>query len=204
MTWSPDVAIGFEPSVRPAMVRNRIAIRRELGGMLLAARRAGGVVVDSEYFGAEFERLVFYDVVMRPHHGRTSHVGLLSYPQFSVVALGRCGRSPKFRARDVARLRAVIPVLSVAHHHNLLVRDSARDATTRNDGAIQDAVASLTPREREVLSYLHLGYTNQQIALALGSAPRTVRNQLSSVYEKLNVSGRAEAVAVERALSYLR
>ena len=40
----------------------------------------------------------------------------------------------------------------------------------------------LTEREREVLGYLHLGYTNQQIAAALGSAPRTVRNQLSSAY----------------------
>lgn len=49
--------------------------------------------------------------------------------------------------------------------------------------------------EREVLGDLHLGYTNEQIARALGTAPRTVRNQLSRVYEKLGVSGRAEAVA---------
>ena len=59
----------------------------------------------------------------------------------------------------------------------------------------RDLSAALTPREYEVWSYLHLGYTNEQIALALGSAPRTVRNQLSRVYEKLGVSGRAEAVA---------
>jgi DNA-binding NarL/FixJ family response regulator len=57
----------------------------------------------------------------------------------------------------------------------------------------------LSAREREVLSYLHLGYTNQQIALALGSAPSTVRNQLSRVYEKLGVSSRAEAVGVSAA-----
>jgi DNA-binding NarL/FixJ family response regulator len=57
------------------------------------------------------------------------------------------------------------------------------------------AAARLTPREREVLGYLHLGYSNQQIALALGSAPRTVRNQLSRVYDKLGVGTRAEAVA---------
>ncbi len=56
-------------------------------------------------------------------------------------------------------------------------------------------LAALSKREREVVGYLGLGYTNQEIALALGSAPRTVRNQLSRVYEKLGVSGRAEAVA---------
>ena len=56
-----------------------------------------------------------------------------------------------------------------------------------------DRLIALTPREREVLGYLRLGYTNAQIACALGSAERTVRNQLSSVYEKLGVATRAEA-----------
>jgi DNA-binding CsgD family transcriptional regulator len=196
-----EFAIGFEPSVRVAMEQNRIAIRREFVPMLPVARLAGGVAVDSEFFGAEFERLVSYDVMIRPHHGRTTLMGFLSYRQMSAVVLGRCRGSPNFRARDIASLRAVIPVLSVAHHHHELARGSGRGAT-ENGGATQDVLALLTPREREVLSYLHLGYTNRQIALALSSAPRTVRNQLSSIYAKLGVSGRAEAVAVERALYY--
>jgi len=58
------------------------------------------------------------------------------------------------------------------------------------------APTPLSEREREVLSYLPLGYTNRQIAQALGSATRTVRNQLSRAYEKLGVGSRAEAVAV--------
>jgi len=197
-----DAAVGFEPSVRSAMAENRVAITREFGRMLPEARRAGGIVVDSEYFGAEFERLVTYDVIMRPHRGRTTLLGVLSYRQVSAVALGRCGRSPSFRARDMACLRAAIPVLRVAKHHRLIARGSAHGAARNDDDAsTRSAVARLTPREREVLSYLHLGYTNQQIALALGSSPRTVRNQLSSIYAKLEVSGRTEAVAVERALS---
>jgi DNA-binding CsgD family transcriptional regulator len=195
-----NVAVGFEPNVRAAMASNRIAITREFGRMLPAARNAGGVVVDSEYFGAEFEHLVTYDVIMRPHRGRTTLLGVLSYRQVSAVALGRCAGSRKFRAREIASLREVLPVLRVAEHRHLLARSSACGAT-QNDGATQDAIASLTPREREVLSYLHLGYTNQQIALALGSSPRTVRNQLSNIYRKLEVSGRTEAVAVERALA---
>ncbi|MDD9947519.1 MAG: LuxR C-terminal-related transcriptional regulator [Myxococcales bacterium] len=54
----------------------------------------------------------------------------------------------------------------------------------------------LSPRELEVLSYLPLGYTNKQIALALGTSAGTVRNQLSNAYLKLGVACRAEAVGV--------
>jgi DNA-binding CsgD family transcriptional regulator len=56
----------------------------------------------------------------------------------------------------------------------------------------------LTERERELLSYLGLGYTNEQIASACGVSPYTVRNQLSRAYSKLGVATRAEAVAALR------
>jgi len=54
----------------------------------------------------------------------------------------------------------------------------------------------LTPRERDVLEYLCLGYTNREIALACGSSPNTVRNQLVSIFAKLGVTTRSEAVGV--------
>jgi DNA-binding CsgD family transcriptional regulator len=54
----------------------------------------------------------------------------------------------------------------------------------------------LTPREADILSYLPLGYTNAQIATALGTSPRTVRNQLGGLFEKLGVATRAEAAAL--------
>ncbi len=47
-----------------------------------------------------------------------------------------------------------------------------------------------------MVDYLHLGYTNEQIGLALGTRPRTVRNQLTAVYRKLGVATRAEAVGL--------
>ena len=53
----------------------------------------------------------------------------------------------------------------------------------------------LSPRERELVQYLRLGYTNREIALACGTSFRTVRNQLSHLFQKLEVSTRSEAVA---------
>jgi predicted ATPase/DNA-binding CsgD family transcriptional regulator len=54
----------------------------------------------------------------------------------------------------------------------------------------------LTIREIDVLRLLVEGRSNPQIAEALFISPRTVQTHLTSCYGKLNVSGRAEAVAI--------
>ncbi|PZU39350.1 MAG: DNA-binding response regulator [Microbacterium sp.] len=56
----------------------------------------------------------------------------------------------------------------------------------------------LTPREREVLGMVSRGRTNEHIAETLGLSIKTVRNIVSSVFAKLGVSTRAQAVAVAR------
>jgi len=53
----------------------------------------------------------------------------------------------------------------------------------------------LTDREREVLAELVRGHTNQRIADELDISPKTVMHHTTSVYRKLGVRGRAEAVA---------
>lgn len=52
---------------------------------------------------------------------------------------------------------------------------------------------ALSARELDVLRGLAGGLANKQIALRLGISARTVRNHVSSIYQKLQVSGRAEA-----------
>ena len=52
----------------------------------------------------------------------------------------------------------------------------------------------LTEREREVLTLLAQGYTNPAIAEQLVLSPKTVRNHVSSIFSKLQVAGRAEAI----------
>jgi len=53
---------------------------------------------------------------------------------------------------------------------------------------------ALTPREEQVLQLLVEGKAVRQIALELGIAPSTVKNHVQSIYGKLQVSNRAEAV----------
>jgi two-component system response regulator DesR len=57
----------------------------------------------------------------------------------------------------------------------------------------QDAVA-LSDREREVVSLMVTGATNREIAARLHLSPHTVKEHTSSLYRKLRVRNRAEAV----------
>lgn len=53
----------------------------------------------------------------------------------------------------------------------------------------------LTAREREVLQLVAEGHTDREVANTLVLSPRTVNRHLSNILVKLNVSGRAAAVA---------
>jgi two-component system NarL family response regulator len=54
----------------------------------------------------------------------------------------------------------------------------------------------LTSREQQVLALVVEGAGNAQIARRLGIAGGTVKNHISSIFEKLGVTQRTEAVAV--------
>jgi len=58
----------------------------------------------------------------------------------------------------------------------------------------EGARASLSDREREVLGLVAQGATNREIAERLFLSPHTVKDHTSSLYRKLKVRNRAEAV----------
>ena len=61
----------------------------------------------------------------------------------------------------------------------------------------------LTPKEQEVLRFLTKGITNKEIAKALLISEKTVSSHLNSIFKKLNVNRRLQAIlyAIERGLS---
>ncbi|MCU1682278.1 MAG: DNA-binding response regulator, NarL/FixJ family, contains and domain [Amycolatopsis sp.] len=75
------------------------------------------------------------------------------------------------------------------------------DIATRVLGFFNSAQQSLDPvfpeltgREREVLALIAAGRSNPVIAQTLSLSPKTVRNHISSVFSKLRVADRAEAI----------
>ncbi len=67
---------------------------------------------------------------------------------------------------------------------------------TRNFDALPDEPpVLLTPREIEVLGALGNGMTNKEVARLLGISPHTVKFHIESLFRKLGVASRTEAVA---------
>ena len=66
------------------------------------------------------------------------------------------------------------------------------------------ALPELSSREREVLALLAEGMSNAEIGGALFISPITVRNHLSSIFAKLQVSTRGQAVARARTAGWRR
>jgi DNA-binding NarL/FixJ family response regulator len=60
------------------------------------------------------------------------------------------------------------------------------------------AFASLTVRERGILTLLTEGLSNADIAERLGLSEKTVRNHISNLYDKLGVWTRAQAIVFAR------
>jgi DNA-binding NarL/FixJ family response regulator len=56
------------------------------------------------------------------------------------------------------------------------------------------AFPQLTEREREILRLMAQGYTNTAVAERLEIGPKTVRNYVLSIFGKLQVADRAEAI----------
>lgn len=61
---------------------------------------------------------------------------------------------------------------------------------------------TLTEREREVLEAIAQGLNNETIAGELGISPKTVRNHISNIFSKLQVSSRAQAIVRAREAGY--
>jgi DNA-binding NarL/FixJ family response regulator len=60
------------------------------------------------------------------------------------------------------------------------------------------AFPELSDREREILGHVADGRTNPEIARLLYLSPKTVRNHVSNIFTKLQVSDRAHAIVRAR------
>ena len=72
--------------------------------------------------------------------------------------------------------------------------DAVLEFTGLDTAVTDEAIGSLTDRERAILGQLVSGRTNVEIGEALFISEKTVRNQLTRIFEKLDVSNRAQAI----------
>ena len=83
--------------------------------------------------------------------------------------------------------------------------DSPPDDVAQESPSVrsQSQEARLTPREREILSYLALGWETRYIAEELGVSWYTARNHIENLRRKLGATSRLEAVLVAMRLGII-
>lgn len=114
------------------------------------------------------------------------------------VLLPRLGETSSSRwVREINETLAEVPEVMSSYRAstpNPREREAASDSVVR---------PLLSPREREVLGELARGATYADIAASLFVSENTVKTHVSSLYGKLAVSRRSEALAVARSLHLL-
>ena len=86
-------------------------------------------------------------------------------------------------------------VAAVAQGLTVLPKALAERLVDEPAAAVQELSEPLTARESEVLGLLGRGLSNKMIARELHISEHTVKFHISSIYSKLGVSNRAEAVS---------
>ncbi len=76
--------------------------------------------------------------------------------------------------------------------------EAVLDFTGVRSKAEDDIFKNLSNREREILGQLVSGLTNVEIGRVLFISEKTVRNQLTHIFEKLGVSSRSQAIVFAR------
>ena len=96
------------------------------------------------------------------------------------------GRGLVNAIRDVAAGKSILDPAVTARVMKLV----------KTGGSSRDTFATLSPQEKRVLALIAEGCTNKEVAMKLGLSEKTVKNYLSTVFEKLHVSRRAEAAVI--------
>jgi DNA-binding NarL/FixJ family response regulator len=128
------------------------------------------------------------------------HVGVLVVTMYedddSVFAAMRAGaRGYLLKGADKEEMR--VAIRAVARGEAVFGPAIARRLMQYFAAARQsptDTFPDLTERERQILALLAAGRTNQEIAERLVLTLKTVRNYVSNVFAKLQVSDRAQAI----------
>lgn len=101
-------------------------------------------------------------------------------------------------AHGVETLRAIRAVANGESIFSPSIAQKMRRYLQNDDSSQREPFPDLTPREREVLHLVACGLTNSAIAEQLVLSPKTIRNQVSTIFSKLGVSNRSEAIVRAR------
>lgn len=195
-------SFSLEPALMDALSDTRSLLMRHLQACWLDARCRPTVVTTADLsfaslgtvrdalLAVQFEKILVHGV-SRPQRPQ-------EIESFFVFA----ARDGDALAAHTARLELLIP-----HVHGAWQRVQAveRDVGAGGGATPPQAIkiGGVTQREREILTWLREGKSNQQIADQLGISALTVKNHVQKILRKLGAANRAQAVAQAMSLQLL-
>jgi two-component system nitrate/nitrite response regulator NarL len=108
-----------------------------------------------------------------------------------------------YLAKDASRTELIDAVMQVARGETVIPGGLTEGLAAQIRLRAQPSAPALTPRELDVLKGFARGLSIPQLAAELFVAPSTVKTHTQRLYEKLDVSDRAAAVAVAMRLRLL-
>ncbi|GAP01125.1 response regulator [Fructobacillus fructosus] len=107
-----------------------------------------------------------------------------------MLALG----AKSFLLKDADSDKIIETISQVLAGNTVLSTEMAAKAfRTKNDAIVSNA--RLTERQQDILDWLVAGFRNKEIADKIFVSERTVKNELTQIYNQFGVSSRSEAVA---------
>jgi two-component system response regulator NreC len=121
---------------------------------------------------------------------------------FEMLSAGASGYVPKRAAPDDLVLAIRVVSQGNIFLYPTLAKLLVKDFLQRTESGLISGGEELTPREREVLTYIAEGYTSPEIAEALVISVKTVDRHRENIMRKLNLHNRVELVkyAIEKGL----
>jgi two-component system nitrate/nitrite response regulator NarL len=108
-----------------------------------------------------------------------------------------------YLAKDASRAELIDAVMQVSRGETVIPGGLTEGLAAQIRLRAQPSAPALTPRELDVLKGFARGLSIPQLAAELFVAPSTVKTHTQRLYEKLDVSDRAAAVAVAMRLRLL-
>jgi DNA-binding NarL/FixJ family response regulator len=131
---------------------------------------------------------------------------LTSYSEEDAVLSATFGGASGYLLKEIGGESLIHAVEAVAGGQSILdpgvmqrVIDGMKsivEAADKDKDKDKDKDDILSPQERRVLALVAEGKTNKEIATALDLSDKTVKNYLSNIFQKLQVSRRAQAAAI--------
>lgn len=133
---------------------------------------------------------------IKAHSSKVEIVILTTYDDDELILRGIRAGARGYLLKDVAR-KVLFDTIRAASRGELLLPTSVAEKLLAHlEEPKTTQSQDLSDRESQVLALMAGGAANKQIAARLGISERTVKAHVTSIFTKLVVSSRAEAVAV--------